>query len=117
MRRPRTSLVVAVLAIVLAAVAITTASFIIVAEVRRFSSVEPSAVAGGTDQNDLLTHNELHQLLYDDTDVNKDGTSKTLKVSDWRYANIIRSLMSRPEPTRTQRLDTKFITTRHFSEV
>jgi hypothetical protein len=77
-----------------------------------------TVVVGGTDRDGLLTHTELHQLLYNDTDViNKDGRLNTVKVSDWRYANMIRSLMTRPDPFRTQRLDTKFITTRHFSEV
>jgi hypothetical protein len=67
----------------------------------------------------LFTHSEMRRLLYDD-----DGATKTAAFdrkptsdvsTDWRYLNMIRSLMTRHDPSVHRRLINN--TRRHFSEV
>lgn len=59
----------------------------------------------------LYTHSEMRNLLHDDTD-----SMQTSDIStDWRYLNMIRSLMTRHDPFRHRRLVNN--TRQHFSEV
>ena len=76
-------------------------------------------VAGGNGREVelLLTPFEMRQLLYAEVDTVQGSSADPITVSDWRYANMIRSQMTRPNPSRPVRLDSTFITERHFSEV
>jgi len=57
----------------------------------------------------LLSPVEMRQLLY------AEGTA--MNVSDWRYTNMIRSRMTRPDPSKPIRLNTNYMKEQHFSDV
>jgi hypothetical protein len=66
-----------------------------------------SHVAGENDSDDLLvTPHEMQLLLYAEVDtIDNSSMIDKMTVSDRRYVNIIRSTVTRPNPSRPVHLD------------
>jgi hypothetical protein len=79
-------------------------------------AIQPAIVTCGARLDDLLlTPTELRRLLYDERG---NQTSNPATLSDCRYANLIRSFMTRPDPSQRLQLASKSTTRRiHFSDV
>jgi hypothetical protein len=110
-----------VILVIFTAVTIATAlcyAYVIVSKTTP-PAVLAGIVAGGAGRNDLLFSNSERLLLLPEEDEsNKDMSwNETMRLSDWRYTNLIRSLMSRPDPSKPQRFSFNDTKNRHFSEV